>query len=214
MAPEQALFPLPVPKVGVFCSRKRGSRERRKNASDKAFHVLVMAMNFWHSDFKFVPIRALQVQPTMKQLKLLEYLRTLLKAFGNCEEKVSIPDNGRRSASLVSTLSDLSDFLNWEGLAGDSYTKGLPGADGGLAERASVPTMPGKAEELLPYRPLCPSRLKITGTAAWDPSEFLDDALWMAFQEPASLLWTEELPADCPDLTKEDYESTLQLVRL
>lgn len=209
-APEGALFPLPIPKVGIFSQKCCGSRERNKRAADRAFHVIVMALNFWHADFKFVPLRALRVQPSKRQLLLLANMKKLFKAFGNCQDEVSIPASGRRSASLLSMLSDLSDFLNWEGLAGDSYTQGFPGAVGGLKEVATVPATTDKAEELVPYRPLCPDRLKITGTAAWDPSEFLDDALWMAFQEPASLKWTEGLPLeDFPDLSK-----TLQLVKI
>lgn len=72
-----------------------------------------------------------------------------------------------------------------------------------------------KAEELVPYRRLDPGRLKITGIASWDPSPYLDDALWMAFQEPASLGWSCELPEeDFPDLSKENYEHTLELVKI
>jgi hypothetical protein len=37
----------------------------------------------------------------------------------------------------------------------------------------------------------------------------------MAFQEPASLKWTEGLPLDdFPDLSREDYAKTLQLVKI
>lgn len=54
VAPETALFPWPVPKIGVFEGNHRaGSRERRKRAFDQMFHIVVMALNFWHADFKF-----------------------------------------------------------------------------------------------------------------------------------------------------------------
>jgi hypothetical protein len=109
-----------------------------------------MALNFWHADFKFVPLRALQVQPTKRQVLLLANMKKLLKAFGSCQDEVSVPASGRRSASLLSMLSDLSDFLNWEGLAGDSYTQGFPGAKGGLKEVVTVPATTDKAEELVP----------------------------------------------------------------
>ena len=122
-APVDALFPLPIPKTGVFSRRKCGSRERSKRVRDRAFHITVMALNFWHADCKFVPRRSLQVLPSAGQLKLLDNLKKLFKAFGSCQDRVSIPDSGRRSATLLSLLSDLSDFLNWEGLAGDAYTR-------------------------------------------------------------------------------------------
>ena len=216
VASGKALFPLPIPQMGLFEKVGRcGSRERRKRAMSRAFHIMVMALNYWHADFKFVPLHVLRAIPSENQRELLSNMKKLLKAFGSCPEKVSIPGSGRRSATLVSLLADLSDFLCWEGLSGDTYRKGFVGAGDGLAEVASIPATSHRAEELVPYRPLDPGRLKITGTASWNPSNFLDDAMWLAFQEPASLLWTSELPAaDFPDLSKEKRSSVLQLAKI
>lgn len=65
------------------------------------------------------------------------------------------------------------------------------------------------------YKDLEPSRLKLSGLAQWDPSPFLDDALWMAFKEPGSLRWTSDFDQDdLPDLAREDPDKILQLARI
>ena len=63
--PAKLLFPLPVPKPGVFVSLhpRVSSRHRRKHSLDQALHVVVMALNFLHSDFSFVSLEQIsQVQ--------------------------------------------------------------------------------------------------------------------------------------------------------
>ena len=216
-APASALFPIPVPKCGIFDGAKVGSRQRRKRSFERAFHVCVMAMNFWHADFKFVPEISLALHPSPAQIKVLRDLRNLLRAFGSNEESFNVPQSGRRSTALVALLADLSDFVTWEGLAGDSYLRGFPGcAEGFGHEGAPVPSRNDRAEELVPYRSLDPSRLKLSGAAAWDPTDHLSDLLWLAYVEPDSLLWTKEMPpeGDYPNLDKEDYNAVKDLALL
>ena len=76
-APEASLFPLPVPKIGLFVKKRCGSRQRGRCVFDKGFHTLVMALTCRHADCHFVPARALSVLPTQKQLNTLCYLRQL-----------------------------------------------------------------------------------------------------------------------------------------
>ena len=183
-APDGSLFPLPLPKPGIFAQRKCGSRERKKRAVARAFHVMVMALNYWHADFKFVPLEPLSFRPNAGQQEALSNLWKLVQAFGSSSDVVSIPESGRRSSSLVSMLADLTDFMTWEGLPSDSYFRGFPGADGGLQEVAKVHVDKSRDESLVPYRALDASLLKITGTASWDPAPFLSDEFWMAYHEP------------------------------
>lgn len=63
--------------------------------------------------FQFLACR-LQVCSSPCTSSFVERLKKRTKGFGSCQESVSIPDSGRRSATLLSLLSDLSDFLNWE----------------------------------------------------------------------------------------------------
>ena len=73
-----------------------------------------------------------------------------------------------------------------------------------------------RAEELRPYRPLDADRLKLFGRAQWDPNPFLPDELWLAYQEPDSLLRPECKPDvdDMPNLQKESPQEVLKLARL
>jgi len=216
MAPEKALFPLPLPKEGVFTVPSRaGSRERRRRSFDQAFHVAVMALNFWHADYQFPPVSLLARHPSSSQARVLENLRRLMKAFGSSDETFAVPSSGRRSTSLIAQLSDLCDFVTWEGLAGASYERGFHGAAGGFEAMARVPVKVDRAPELTPYSRLQPGRLKITGSGRWDPTEFLGDSLWMAFCEPESLRWSDScVSQDVPDLTKERYEDVLELMKI
>lgn len=96
-----------------------------------------------------------------------------------------------------------------------SRGRGFNGAEDGLKEFSKVPCNLDRAEELRPYRALDPDRLKISGSDSRDPSPHLSDALWLAFQEPSSLLWSSELPTkDYPNLEKEDYDVALKMAKV
>eukprot|EP00435_Cladocopium_sp_Y103_P017354 s93_g4.t1 len=214
-ASSQALFPLPIPKFGIFATKRGGSRERRRAAFDKAFHIIVMAVNYWHADFCFVPARALAVVPNSAQLECLASLRRFLKAFGSCGGEFHVPSSGRRTSSLLSQLSDLTTFMTTHGLNSEGYHYGFQGIPQTDAAYFPVPADDSKAEELRPYRPLDASRLKISGEASWDPRPYLSDDMHLAYVEPNSLIWTDQPPAlDFPDLTKEKYSSVVGLVKL
>ena len=113
----------------------------------------------------------------------------------------------------MAMLSDLSEFFTAKGLSGDAYDIGFDGA-GGLPP-GEVQADTTRAEELLPYRSLDPSRLKLTGRAQWDPSSYLDDSLWLPFVEPQVLLWTSQFDEkDLPNLDREDPQKVLELAKI
>eukprot|EP00438_Fugacium_kawagutii_P012773 Skav217633 [mRNA] locus=scaffold1334:5610:19402:- [translate_table: standard] len=174
-----------------------------------------MALNFWHADFKFPSLSLVARIPSRGQAVVLDRLRRIVKAFGSCDEEFSIPSSGRRCTSLIAQLSDLCDFVTWDGLAGASYSRGFSGLDGGFQEFASIPVQSDRAPELTPYFSLTPERLKISGAGQWNPSEFLSDSLWLAFNEPESLRWTDVgRTDDAPDLRKENYHDVLRLMKI
>ncbi|CAK9097604.1 unnamed protein product, partial [Durusdinium trenchii] len=165
---------------------------RRRIQVDRAFHVIIVALNFWHADFTFVPLESLCREPTSAQLRIFRNLKRMLKAFGSCGEVFQVPACGRRIPTLMALLSDL-----WEGAGGDPYSRVFPGSKDGLAE--IVPRDFGRAEELIPYRSLDPP--------------FLSDPLWMAYMEPRSLLWTGDLRSSAvPDVSREDPKAVADLV--
>ena len=139
----------------------------------------------------------------------------MLKAFGSSGENFQVPQSGRRMTTLASLLADLSDFATWEGLGGGGvYSRAFQGAEEGFVV-GEVPRDMTRAEELQPYRSLDPARLKLFGTASWNPESYLSDMLWLAFVEPDSLLWTAtEQADDRPDVGRESYDKVKELALL
>lgn len=85
-APESALFPLPVPKTGVFEGvNNAGTGQRKRKAFDQVLHIVVMAMNFWHADFKFPSLDLVARVPSRGQVLIIEKMRRIVKAFGSCD---------------------------------------------------------------------------------------------------------------------------------
>ena len=206
-APAKALFPLPFPKFGLFASRssRQSSRARRRLAFDQAFHAVIAALNFLHADCSFPPLDLLVRIPSASQQQALWNLRRIFKAFGNSEEEFLVPKSGRRSTNLVSGLCELSEFLTRSGAAGSSYFHGFAGDPGfGGGEPSLHPNL-SRAEELIPYRSLDASRIKLTGEANWDPLPYLSDDFLLPYLEPDVLLGRSDFDYDnIPDLSRED----------
>ena len=233
----KALFPLPVPSPGVFdpVDGRPSAKKRRKRCVEQAFHVMVMALNYLHADCQFVDLKLLARPPNDVQVKALENLKKIFLAFGHSAGEISVPASGRRCTSLVSLLADLGEFLTREGTTDSAYHRGFPGQDdsgilpsddgpGGAAPSGNekspyvgqvIAHDIEKAPELVPYRDLEPSRLKLHGRAQWNPEDYLDDPLWMAFVEPFSLRWTSNFDVyDLPDLQREDPTKVLELAKV
>ena len=211
--PAKSLFPLPVPRFGLFERKSNGSRERKKLQKGRAFHVMIMALNFWYSGFTFIPVESLSRRPSSVQKAALKRLSDLFQTFGSSGETFTVPSSGQRSSTLLALLSDLTDFFTWEGLSGDAYFGFQGSKEGWLG--VTVPFNTGRAEELRPYRSLDPSRLRLHGTAAWDPRPYLPPDLWMAYNEPDSILYTDDYDMnDIPCVEKECPEKVLQLAWL
>ena len=221
-APATALFPLPFPKLGVFDSLppRVSSRRRRKVEFDRAFHVVVCALNFLHADCSFVPMDLMLREPSLHQTSALGNLRSLLKAFGSSGESFPVPQSGRRSVHLLSGLADLSRFMTIHGLSSDPYHRGFEGAVDSSSRTkpdlvgSLVPDV-SRAEELVPYRTLDPSRIKLTGRAEWDPVPYLGDTFVLPYLEPSVLRWSSSFDeTDLPDLQREDPDCVLGLAKV
>ena len=67
-------------------------------------------------------------------------------------------------------------------------------------------------EELVPYRPLCADRLKISGCGQWDPTPYLSDLFYLPFVEPRCNEFEVEAPRhQRPDLFAVDVEEVKAL---
>ena len=51
------------------------------------------------------------------------------------------------------------------------------------ASGASVPLC-NDSDELVPFRPLCADRVRLTGEGNWDCSDYLSDLFYLPFKEP------------------------------
>ena len=95
---------------------------------------MVMALNYWHADFSFIPISVLSQSPNSCQQAALSRLKAAFLAFGSSGETFKVPQSGRRSTSLITMLADHSDVVTWEGLTcGNGYLRGFHGAPDGMA---------------------------------------------------------------------------------
>lgn len=217
VAPEKALFPLPFPKLGLFASRssRQSSRARRKLAFDQAFHILIAALNFLHADCSFPPLDLLVRIPSSAQWHALWNLRNIFKAFGNSGTEFMVPKSGRRSTNLVAGLCDLSEFLTRSGASGDAYFHGFAGEKAFGDSGSTLEPDLTRAKELVPYRTLDASRIRLSGEANWDPLPYLNDEFLMPFLEPNVLLGRTDFDYDnVPNLDLEDSQEVLKLAKL
>ena len=216
-APEKALFPLPFPKLGIFTPlpHRCSSRMRRKFGFDRAFHVVIAALNFLYADCTFPPLEMLVRKPSIGQRKALWNLRSLFKAFGSSDEDFSVPKSGRRSTNLLASLCDLSEFLTRSGAASEAYRRGFDGEiNQGVAGQCLAPDL-SRADELVPYRQLDPQRIRLSGSANWGPAPFLCDDLLLPFLEPQILVGNAAFNyEDLPNLEREDPNDIVALSRI
>ena len=205
-APEKALFPLPFPKLGIFAPlpSRCSSRMRRKFGFDRAFHVVIAALNFLYADCAFPPLEMLVRKPSIAQRRALWNLRSLFKAFGSSSDDFSVPKSGRRSTNLLASLCDLSEFLTRSGVASEAYRRGFEGeGDQGVVDQHLAPDL-SRADELVPYRQLDPGRIRLSGSANWDPSPSPCDDLLLPFLEPQVLFGDVDFNYDdLPNLERE-----------
>ena len=217
LAPDKALFPLPFPKLGLFASRssRQSSRARRKLAFDQAFHILVAALNSLYADCSFPPLDLLRRVPSSAQWQALWNLRSIMKAFGSSGEEFQVPKSGRRSTNLLAGLCDLSEFITRSGASADSYFHGFAGDSPSLLCGNTLEPDTSRADELIPYRSLDASRIRLSGEANWDPRPYLSDAFLMPYLEPNVLVGHSSFEeGNTPDLDREDPQEILSLAKL
>ncbi|CAE7670451.1 unnamed protein product, partial [Symbiodinium microadriaticum] len=84
-APDTAVYPLPVPDLSVFLAGsphsgspgKALSAGMKESLIAKVLHVVVMSLNYLHSDLRHVPVSSLRRQPNTTQLQIFARLREL-----------------------------------------------------------------------------------------------------------------------------------------
>lgn len=200
-------FPLPVPHVGIFERMPPGlsAIRRRKWHFRRALHVVVMALNFWWSGSRTIPMELLGRTPSPSQKSIYRRIASLMLADGPSKD-FSVLKSGRRFPQLLARLSELSGAVTKLGIGSGPYERIYPGHD--------VPLENSLYQELEPYKSLDASRLKVVGSGHWDATQFLSPNLCMAYRYPDCLLY-DRTPAIWEFPNKMDPESeVLQLAKL
>ena len=207
-APPDALFPIPLPLDGAWIRTPHGlSKERRlRLAFRRMVHLCVIALNFIHHRAPFSSLTSMRRCPGVKHVQLFARINALCRACGPTEV-VSILGCGRKSHQLNARFAELLQALQCLGLEGKGYY-----GSGHVGQHVPVEN---NTEELVPYRPLNASRLKLTGKGEWDCREFLSDLLYLPFCEPRINEFEinvpeEEIP-DCSRVPKEEVEQLMKV---
>ena len=197
-------FPLPIP-PGYWHEMPAvtSAHRRRSIHRSRALHVIVMALNFWHSGGVFIDDHLLQRAPNSLHNTLFKRIRALLKSDGP-SSAFQATKAGRRFPELIARIGELSEVLTCNGCNASPYSKSFTGTE--------VPKDDSTMPELRPYTDLDPSRLTLSGTGKFDATGFLSDPLVMPYRDPAVLALPG--PAGIKPKIRDDPSTVGKLAKL
>ena len=202
-----ALFPIPLPVMDVWSGpRALGVSRRRRLAQHRLLSLVVMALNYVHSPDPWKTFDVLRRRPCSMHLAVFSRLLALIKA-GGPSQSFDLLRCGRRSLQLDARLTEILEALQRLGFS--EVSKYHVSASG-----ASVPLC-NDSDELVPFRPLCADRIRLTGEGNWDCSDYLSDIFYLPFKEPRINMFDISPPVGSfPDVrgTKGEEEFALALV--
>ena len=202
-----SVFPLPVPSWSPFerMSPNASSRRRRSTHFARAFHTVIMALNFWHGGGDFGMLGDLGRPISPVHSAIFKRVKNLMRADGQFPA-FPVIRAGRRFPQLVARLREATDFICQSGAAADPYSKQFPGSD--------VPFNNELVPDLEPYRDANPNRIALSGTGHWDVTELLSDELCMPYREPDSIRSGRVPPPGEIPRIKETPEEIAAIARL
>ena len=118
-APISTLYPLPVPCLRALRASvpsaatacRSGSSEARKSLIARALHVVIMALNYLHADFRHVPVCSLRRHPNPSHERIFARVEKMLWV---CSDKGLHPlSSGRRGPNLIARSRELSGLLSF-----------------------------------------------------------------------------------------------------
>lgn len=182
-----AIYPVPLPHPEAFRRMPPGcsSKKRRQIHFLRAVNLVVLALDFWALDGKITDLNLLGRRLNIAQKAIVSRVRSLMLADGP-DVTGTLTSSGRKFPQLVARLSELSGKVTELGVGAGPYSKVFQGVE--------VP-LTVDSPELVPYRSLDSSRLKLTGTGHWDATTFLNDELAMVYRYPDILL-LDRVPRD------------------
>ena len=204
-------FPLPVPHPGCFAGGGPGLPRRQllKVAKRRLLHVIIYVLNYLFLG-RFPVIEEIQRRPNKWQLACFSRLYAVLDVCGN--ERASYPMvPGRSGPELGAELFLLEKFVESRCGPLQPYHDGFPKKFARDRSHIDLEKFP----ELMPYKPLDASRLRLVGSGKWRMEDHLHGPFWPPFVEPRFLLHGDECdPAEIPRFDREDRAENLRLAKL
>eukprot|EP00435_Cladocopium_sp_Y103_P043042 s6_g12.t1 len=214
-SPASAVFPLPLLDFGLFkrSGPKLPVKKWRTLVRKRTLHILIVALNFLEGGFGWRQLPLLGRRPNTVQRRILHRLWALVAACDppGLAEIPLVP--GRSGPEFIARLRQLEHFAKSSDLF---EVKEYGGGPEDLERRHLGKTEPDPdpppGEQ--PYTSLNASRLKLVGRANWKLADFLDDELWLPFQEPRVLWHHQEIDySQGPNLAREDRHECLLLAQ-
>ena len=207
MPVHSALFPIPLPldDAWIGVPSRLGVQGRRRLALRRLVRLVILALNYLHARAPFSVVPLLWRRPCSLHLRVYDRVAALCRA-GGPPEMISIFGCGRKSFQLDARFRELLGAVQSLGIGGSMYHSGGEGKPVSIVN---------DKDQLVPYRQLDASRLKIVGSGNWDCRPFLDELFYMPFVEPAINTYDIECPGRfAPDLSRCDPDETLALCRV
>lgn len=204
-------FSLPLPVLPV-CVRAGGpnlsKRRLLKLCKARALHVIIVPLNYVYLG-RFPTFDELGRRPNSSQLAIIARLRALLAVCGASNEPFPIAP-GRSGPELVASLFQLEHFVASCPELQSSYLSKPVGF------REDPTLLPFDLyPELLPYRSLDASRLRLVGEGKWPMADFLHSPLWLPFVELAVLRHGLDVDeAFAPNFSAESRDECARLMRV
>ena len=203
-------LPLPLPSSSTWCwgSFPKLSRRLSKLARARLLHVVVLALNHLYLG-RYPSLAELGRRPTAAQTVILSRLRSHLAVCWSSDEPFPVAP-GRSGPELVSALCQLEAFVDACPMFQSNYIDGPVGfkEDPSLFPADEFP-------QLVPYRSLDASRLRLVGEGVWPMEKFIRGPLWLPFQEPAFLRHGLAIDEACaPNFQKESRSECLELMKI
>ena len=220
VCPASAVFPVPIPEVGLFGQQETprlSSKKWRSLIHKRVLHIAVIALNYLQNGANPVALSLLGRRPTSVHNAIYRRLRSLLTA---CDRPGDHPlPPGRSGFEFIARIVELEHFaspneaFNYDlyACASDSNVKS---ATLGRITDANRFKTSEKFSPIHPYRSLIADRLKLSGKGDWPLDEHLYDNLWLPFLGPLVHRHFNKIDWEGPDFSKEDKDETLKLVRL
>lgn len=204
-------FPLPLASLDCFGSSGPKLPRRRfwTLCKDRLVNIWILILDFMFLG-RWPTATELRRCPNPLQLSIFQRLRTFAAMCGEAQARFNLCP-GRSGPELGAELFQLERFSE---VCSDLHVDYLDSRCVGFQKNPNL--LPQELfPELVPYRALDPSRLRLVGEGKWPLCDFLDGVLWLPFQEPKFLLHGFPVePGDQPCLQAERRSDCLDLAKL